>query len=61
MLEGQRPAAKRTCTNPIDQIAKIGGNLGITTTPTLASAERAPLAGAVSAVDIDRLLNQAGQ
>ncbi len=61
MLEGQRPAAKGTCTNPIDQIAKIGGNLGITTTPTLASAERAPLAGAVSAVDIDRLLNQAGQ
>jgi thiol:disulfide interchange protein DsbC len=58
MLKGQRPAAKGTCSNPIEQVAKIGGNLGITTTPTLVFADGAPLRGAVSAPDIDRLLNQ---
>ena len=61
MLKGQRPTAKGTCATPIDQIAKMGGNLGIATTPTMVFADGAPLAGAVSAVDIDRLLTQTVQ
>jgi thiol:disulfide interchange protein DsbC len=61
MLKGQRPAAKGTCTDPLEQIAKLGGNLGITTTPTLVFADGAPLAGAVPAAEIDRLLNQTGR
>ena len=61
VLRGQRPAAKGTCSNPIEQIAKIGGNLGITTTPTMVFGDGAPLAGAVPALEIDRLLTQTSQ
>jgi thiol:disulfide interchange protein DsbC len=61
MLNGQRPTAKGTCANPVDQITKMGGNLGITSTPTMVFADGAPLASAVSATDIERLLTQTVQ
>lgn len=61
MLKAQRPAAKGTCANPIADIDKTGGRLGITVTPTLVFADGAPVNGAIPAADIDRLMNQTGQ
>jgi thiol:disulfide interchange protein DsbC len=58
MLKGQRPAAKGTCVNPIDDLERIGGKLNIEVTPTVIFADGAPMNGMVSAADLNRLLNQ---
>jgi thiol:disulfide interchange protein DsbC len=61
VLRAKEPTVKGTCANPVEQIAKLGGNLGIASTPTIVFGDGAPLAGAVSATDIERLLTQTVQ
>jgi thiol:disulfide interchange protein DsbC len=58
IFKGQRPAAKGTCPNPVDELEKIGSKLGIEITPTVVFADGAPMRGMITAADIERLLNQ---
>jgi thiol:disulfide interchange protein DsbC len=58
MLKGQRPAAKGSCPNPVDEIEKIGSKLGIEITPTVVFADGAPMRGMITAADIERLIDQ---
>lgn len=58
MLKGQRPTVKGSCSNPVDEIDRIGGKLGIGVTPTVIFSDGAPMNGLVSAADMNRLMNQ---
>lgn len=56
MLENKEPAAAKDCTNPVDKIATLGRDLGITGTPTLISGDGRIRKGALRAEEIDQWL-----
>ena len=62
MLEGKEPAAPGPeCRDPIADLAKVAGAVGIQGTPGLVFANGKLVPGAISAEEIERLLNAPGK
>ncbi len=59
MLNNVNPAAGKTCENPVDRIAAFAEQKHINATPTLFLADGTRIAGAKSADELDRLINEA--
>jgi thiol:disulfide interchange protein DsbC len=59
MLNNVNPAATKACENPVDKIVAFAQQKRINATPTMILADGSRVAGAKSAADLDRLLNEA--
>jgi thiol:disulfide interchange protein DsbC len=59
MLNNVAPAETKACENPVDKIMAFAQQKHINATPTMFLADGTRVAGAKSAADLDRLLNEA--
>ena len=60
MLNRSGPDAKSSCDTPVDKIVQYGQNKGFNGTPTLIFADGEVIPGAVSAAQMERMLNSLG-
>jgi thiol:disulfide interchange protein DsbC len=58
-MSGKLPKNAASCDNPIDKIADLGKQLGVTSTPTLIFADGKRMLGAYPAKDIEKAMNSA--
>lgn len=56
MLEGRKPESGRNCANPIESIAAVAGELGISGTPAIVLPNGRRVDGALPAAKLDALL-----
>lgn len=59
ILNGRLPKSTASCDTPIDDVAELGSNLGITSTPTLIFANGKRLLGAYPAKEIEKAMGSA--
>jgi thiol:disulfide interchange protein DsbC len=59
MLSNVTPTASSSCDNPVDQILEFGRRKGISGTPTMFLVDGQRIPGAVSAAEMDKLLDGA--
>lgn len=59
ILNGRLPKGTASCDTPIDDVAELGSNLGITSTPTLIFANGKRLLGAYPAKEIEKAMGSA--
>jgi thiol:disulfide interchange protein DsbC len=57
MLDGRKPDAGRSCTTPIEAIAALAGELGISGTPAIVLNSGRRVEGAVPAAKLEALIN----
>jgi thiol:disulfide interchange protein DsbC len=57
-LRGQRPASKASCESPVEKNLELGHKLGVNSTPTLFLANGERVAGALSAADLQQMMDQ---
>jgi thiol:disulfide interchange protein DsbC len=58
-LRGKPPAAKPSCSNPVEKNVELGKNLGVNSTPTLVFANGERVAGGLRIADLTEILNTA--
>ena len=56
VLEGKKPESGKTCENPIDAIATLASNLGISGTPAIVLADGRRFDGAMPAAKLESIL-----
>lgn len=59
VLNNQLVKGTTNCDNPIDNLAKLGRSLGVTSTPTLIFADGKRMLGAYPAAEIEKAINAA--
>lgn len=61
VLNNQLVKGPTNCDNPLDNLAKLGRSLGVTSTPTLIFADGKRMLGAYPAAEIEKAMNAAGR
>jgi len=60
VLNNKLVKGSTNCENPVESLAELGKNLGVTSTPTLIFADGKRMLGAYPAAEIEKALNAAG-
>jgi thiol:disulfide interchange protein DsbC len=60
VLNNKLVKGSTSCENPVESLAALGKNLGVTSTPTLIFADGKRMLGAYPAAEIEKALNAAG-
>lgn len=60
VLNNKLVKGSTSCENPIESLAELGKNLGVTSTPTLIFADGKRMLGAYPSAEIEKALNAAG-